>query len=142
MAESISNIAIGEAQRKVEGVPTEPILPPQPSGAYTVDDAVKTAFPVIGTKILRAQHYGTSLWGRTAKIRVELPSGERDTYFLKLDETGRNMCEGEFESLKEIYNVSPKFVPQPYTWGRFVQNDSNKEIYFLLTEFRDVGEQV
>ena len=50
------------------------------------------------------------------------------------------MCEGEFESLKAIYAVSPSFVPQPYAWGRCRREDS--ETYFLLAEFRDVGEQV
>lgn len=50
------------------------------------------------------------------------------------------MCEGEFESLKAIHAVSPSFVPQPYAWGRYQQEDP--ETYFLLAEFRDVGEQV
>lgn len=145
MADSMSRITIGEAQRSVEARPTKPIAPPQPSGSYTVNDQVKASFPVPGTKVIRAQHYGESLWGKTAKIRVELPSGERDTYFLKvvtLGETGRHMCEGEFESLREIYVVSPNFVPRPYAWGKYVQQDADPEVCFLLTEFRDVGEQV
>lgn len=50
------------------------------------------------------------------------------------------MCEGEFESLKAIYDVSPSFVPKPYAWGRYVEDDP--VTYFLLAEFRDVGEQV
>lgn len=50
------------------------------------------------------------------------------------------MCEGEFESLKAIHVVSPSFVPQPYAWGRYRREDP--ETYFLLAEFRDVGEQV
>ena len=50
------------------------------------------------------------------------------------------MCEGEFESLKAIYNVSPSFVPYPYAWGKYYK--ANPEIYFLLAEFRNVGEQV
>ena len=54
--------------------------------------------------------------------------------------TGRHMCEGEFESLKAIYAVSPGFVPEPYAWGRCTQDDP--ETYFLLAEFRNVGEQV
>ena len=57
-----------------------------------------------------------------------------------LGETGRHMCEGEFESLKAIHAVSPSFVPQPYAWGRYRREDP--ETYFLLAEFRDVGEQV
>ncbi|KAI9688768.1 MAG: hypothetical protein M1822_001125 [Bathelium mastoideum] len=49
------------------------------------------------------------------------------------------MCEGEYESLKAIHAVSPSFVPEPYAWGRCRQEDP--ETYFLLVEFRDVGEQ-
>ena len=50
------------------------------------------------------------------------------------------MCEGEYESLKAIYAVSPSFVPKPYAWGKYKQDEP--ETYFLLAEFRDVGEQV
>ena len=50
MAESISDVAVGKTQRKVEDIPTEAILPPQPSGAYTVNDVIKAAFPATGTK--------------------------------------------------------------------------------------------
>ncbi|KAG8533454.1 uncharacterized protein KY384_002237 [Bacidia gigantensis] len=53
--------------------------------------------------------------------------------------TGRHMCEGEFESLKAIYEVYPGFVPEPHAWGKYTQPDP--ETYFLLVEFRDVGEQ-
>jgi protein-ribulosamine 3-kinase len=49
------------------------------------------------------------------------------------------MCEGEFESLKAIHAVSPGFVPKPYAWGKFQQDEP--ATYFLLAEFRDVGEQ-
>lgn len=57
-----------------------------------------------------------------------------------MGDTGRYMCEGEFESLKAIYAVSPGFVPKPFAWGRY--RCENPETYYLLTEFRDVGEQV
>lgn len=50
------------------------------------------------------------------------------------------MCEGEFESLKAIHAVSPGFVPEPYAWGKYAQEDP--ETYFLLAEFRNVGRQV
>lgn len=50
------------------------------------------------------------------------------------------MCEGEYESLKEMYQVSPTFVPRPYAWGRY--REPQPEVYFLLAEFRDVGGQV
>lgn len=52
------------------------------------------------------------------------------------------MCEGEFESLKAIYAVSPGFVPKPYAWGKYDKIDGEtNDIYFLLAEFKDVGEQ-
>ncbi len=50
------------------------------------------------------------------------------------------MCEGEYESLKEIYQISPDFVPRPYAWGRY--REPQPEIYFLLAEFRDIGDKV
>jgi len=49
------------------------------------------------------------------------------------------MAEGEFESLKEMHGASPVFVTKPYAWGRF--DEPEPETYFLLAEFRDVGEQ-
>lgn len=49
------------------------------------------------------------------------------------------MIEGEFESLKAIHAVSPEFAPEPYAWGRYQQE--SPETYFLLAQFREVGEQ-
>jgi hypothetical protein len=37
---TISNIAIGDAQRKIEQTPAEPIEPPKPAGQYEVDQSV------------------------------------------------------------------------------------------------------
>lgn len=49
------------------------------------------------------------------------------------------MVQGEFASLKEMHGVSPTFVPRPLAWGRF--QNAEPEQFFLLTEFRNVGEQ-
>ena len=38
---SISKIKIGEAHQDFEKTPSEPILPPQPSGIYEVDESVR-----------------------------------------------------------------------------------------------------
>lgn len=57
-----------------------------------------------------------------------------------LGTTAKHMCEGEFESLKAIHAVSPHFVPENYAWGKYTQDVP--ETYFLLAEFRDIGEQV
>ena len=53
---------------------------------------------------------------------------------------GKQMCEGEFESLKAIRVISPGFVPEPHAWGMCSQE--SPETYFLLAEFRNIGEQV
>ena len=50
------------------------------------------------------------------------------------------MCEGEYESLKAAHAVTRYFVPRPIAWGRF--KIDQPETYFLLAEFRNVGEQV
>ena len=66
-------------------------------------------------------------------------SGTDAPEVVTLGKIGRHMCEGEYESLKAIYAISPSFVPQPYAWGKLEGAD---ETYFLLAAFRDVGEQV
>jgi len=62
-----------------------------------------SAFPVPGTKIIHAQNYGMSLWGKTAKIIVKLPSGEEKNYFLKV-RSPRNdgICNGQFQSFRSL----------------------------------------
>lgn len=47
------------------------------------------------------------------------------------------MCQGEFESLQAMYNVVPTFIPKVYKWGRLKSGPG----YFLLAEFREVGQQ-
>ena len=43
-----------------------------------------------GTKIIHAQNYGMSLWGKTAKVIIGLPSGEEKIYFLKVELSCKN----------------------------------------------------
>lgn len=115
---------------------------PTVTGPFELDQAVIDAFPVKGTKVLHACSYGWSRLSRTAKIGVELPSGVQTSYFLKvlmMGEMGRTMFDGEFESLKAIHDVSPAFAPRPYAWGRY--EDQASEAFFLLEEFRDIGQQ-
>jgi fructosamine-3-kinase len=49
------------------------------------------------------------------------------------------MTEGEFKFLKAINTVAPNFAPESFAWGRYRKEDP--ETYFLLAEFREVGEQ-
>ena len=75
----------------------------------------------------------------------------------RIGSLGKNMCEGEYESLKALHAVSPTLAPQPYTVGdvfRFIPSKADSvsfqwgrhqrkepEMYFVLCEFREVGEQ-
>ena len=49
------------------------------------------------------------------------------------------MVEGQFESLKVIHAVTRGFVANPFAWGQYRQE--GLDTYFLLAEFREVGEQ-
>ncbi|KAJ4159529.1 uncharacterized protein LMH87_008427 [Akanthomyces muscarius] len=105
-----------------------------------VDKNVVKVFPDKGAQLLSVLDYGKSHWGKTAQVRVKLKSGEEKSYFLKvirLGDTGCEMCEGEYESLKAIDAVVPGFVPKPYAWGPY----EDGEAYFLLAEFREFRSQ-
>jgi hypothetical protein len=101
---TISNIAINDAQRKIESTPTDPIQPPLATGSFEVNQTVIDgeqvefqatfctavlqfsfeAFPVKGTTLVHAFNYGVSLWGKTAKVVVQLPTRKKQDYFLKV----------------------------------------------------------
>lgn len=53
---------------------------------------------------------------------------------------GALMCEGEYESLKALHEVAPRFVPKPVSWGRMV--GQGEDVYFILEEFRNMGDEV
>ncbi|KAF2810774.1 uncharacterized protein BDZ99DRAFT_487601 [Mytilinidion resinicola] len=125
-----------------EEAPAEAVPKPRLGGAIDLDEAVAKALPIPGRVVTSARKYGMSLWGTAAKIFAQLPNGEYKKYFLKsmsLGETGRSMIEGEFESLRAINAVSLVFAPEPYAWGKYSRD--GPETYFLLAQFREVGEQ-
>ncbi|RII13593.1 hypothetical protein CUC08_Gglean004363 [Alternaria sp. MG1] len=81
---TVSRTAIGKAQADLKEMPTEPLLPPQISGSYKVNERVIAAFPIPKTQVIDAYNCGKSLWGKAAKIVVQLPTGQTDNYFLKV----------------------------------------------------------
>ncbi|KAK4238883.1 Fructosamine kinase-domain-containing protein [Achaetomium macrosporum] len=135
-------IGIGRTQAEIEQTPTGPLPHPVVQGPFEVDENVVKAFPVPGSTLVDAVGYGQSLWGNTAKVIARLPDGSLENYFLKvvpsLGRIGKQMCEGEFESLKAIDAVSPGFVPKPYAWGKIGKDE---ETYFLLVEYREIERQ-
>ena len=50
------------------------------------------------------------------------------------------MMEGEFNSMTEIYRVTPTFVPKPISWGKFKLNIP--ETYFFLSDFIDMSNKL
>jgi protein-ribulosamine 3-kinase len=108
-------------------------------GDFPLDQNVIAALPK-GTRVLSSDRSGTSAWTVTARITAELADGTPTRYFIKCatGDRGRLVMEGEYASMSEIYKVMPDFVPMPYSWGRY-QND---EIYFFLSEFIDMSDRV
>ncbi|EPE34169.1 hypothetical protein GLAREA_07182 [Glarea lozoyensis ATCC 20868] len=119
--------------------PDEDIKPPRTYGSFALEDAVIEKLPIPGTKIISSYAYGTSLWGRCAKIVAELPDGQTKNYFLKAatGKTGRVMCEGEFEAMKALNAIIPTMAPYVWAWGKY----QNEEAYFMIADFREPGEQ-
>ncbi|KAL9012618.1 MAG: hypothetical protein Q9173_002635 [Seirophora scorigena] len=56
---------------------------------------------------------------------------------IPFDSPGEQMCQGELESLKAMYAVVPTFIPEVYKWGHLKSGPA----YFVLAEFRQVGQQ-
>ena len=54
-------------------------------------------------------------------------------------EHGRSMLEGEFHSMKALYEVAPTFIPQPLGWGQLTQSDPST--YFYLCDFLELSDE-
>ncbi|KAL8798071.1 MAG: hypothetical protein Q9182_006982 [Xanthomendoza sp. 2 TL-2023] len=93
------------------------------------------------THIHSSDRYGASAWTVTARITTTDADGEPKFYFLKCaeDDQGMAMLEGEFNSMCELYQTAPNFVPRPYTWGKL--NVSNPDTYYFLCDFIEMTNQ-
>lgn len=56
-----------------------------------------SALPVPDTKLLTAYHYGSSMWGLTAKLVTELPEGVKRNYMLKVSQSFRLAGMSDFD---------------------------------------------
>ncbi|KAK3985470.1 Fructosamine kinase-domain-containing protein [Cladorrhinum sp. PSN332] len=103
-------------------------------GDFPLDQVVIEKFPP-GSVIHSCHRYGGSEWTVSAKIEATLADGETKSYFLKCAEydQGRVMLEGEFDSINEMYKVSPNLVPQPHAWGQL--SVSEPKTYYFLCDF-------
>lgn len=109
------------------------------NGNFPLDQNVIAALPT-GTRVLSSDRSGTSTWAFSARITAEVADGTLTRYFMKCatGNRGRVIIQGEYASMSEIQKVMPDFVPMPYTWGRY-QND---EVYFLLSDFINLSDRV
>ena len=64
-----------------------------------------------------------------------MEDGTPKSFFLKvaLDEQGRRMMHGEFESMTALYKAVPDFVPMPYAWGSYKDIEG---MHFFLCDFQ------
>lgn len=111
------------------------------AGDFPLDQNVINHFPS-GSNVVSAEKYGSSAWTVTARVDVELFDRTRRRYFLKCatEEAGRNMMEGEFASMTELYKTMPSFVPKPIAWGQY--QFKYPPTFFFLCDFIDMSNQM
>ncbi|CDM37216.1 hypothetical protein DTO013E5_8405 [Penicillium roqueforti] len=105
-----------------------------------VDPAVAAKLPD-GAKAISTENHGFSFRATTGRIDVELVDGSVRRFFMKvlLEESGRAMVHGEFESMTAIYNLIPDSVPRPIGWGTY---ETISDTHFFLCEFKDINQEL
>ncbi|KAK4182678.1 Fructosamine kinase-domain-containing protein [Podospora australis] len=103
-----------------------------------LDESVEKALPE-GTVFQEILPHGASFWTRTAKIEALDADEEPVAYFLKvsIDDTGKGMMHGEFESMTALHGAMPELAPKPLSWGTY---ESDPNIHFFLCEFVDMDD--
>lgn len=87
--------------------------------------------------MVSTEEHGISFWANTGRIDVQLANGSYQSFFIKVmsRDSGRNMFNAEFESMRAMHDQMPDFVPKPIAWGSY---ESIPETYFLLSEYREM----
>lgn len=95
-----------------------------------------------GTELIAAVPIKASIWSSAASLNVRYPDGADDYFFLKtaVGDRGRIMIEGEFNSMKELYGISPDMVPKPHSQGLYEMDGCN--VYFFLSEYIPISDQL
>ncbi|KAK2600094.1 hypothetical protein QQS21_005180 [Conoideocrella luteorostrata] len=105
-------------------------------GEVELDPNVEAQLLQFGA-IAKSYHgHGASNWNTTAKINAEI-NGKKIFYFLKLtnEPNACPMFEGEYESLKLINKIIPKFSPEPLAWGKCKGLAEKPDEYFIMFTF-------
>ncbi|KXG50515.1 Fructosamine/Ketosamine-3-kinase [Penicillium griseofulvum] len=105
-----------------------------------VDPAVAAKLPC-GAKVVSTENHGFSFRATTGRIDVELVDGSPQRFFMKvlLEERGKAMVQGEYESMTAIYNIIPESVPKPIGWGTY---ETIPNTHFFLCEFKDIDQEL
>lgn len=107
---------------------------------YRTDTYKCAEFPK-DSRVSSVEPHGVSFWGHTSKINVELADGTPISFFIKVinKEIGKDMFEGEFESMKAIYKLLPEFAPKPIAWGTY---ELQPNTHFFLCEYREIDDHL
>lgn len=87
--------------------------------------------------MVSTEDHGISFWANTGRIDVELVDGTPQSFFIKVisKQLGKNMMQGEFESMKAIYTLLPDFAPKPIAWGTY---ETIPDTHFFLCVYREM----
>lgn len=101
-----------------------PPLPALPKNPDAGKSSLEINLPVPGSKLLNIYNLEVNLKIMRTRVWALLPSGEEKQYLYKIfnmGDIGRQMCEGEFESLEAISNVSKSSIT-PHAFGMVWDN--------------------
>ncbi|KAN0101978.1 Fructosamine/Ketosamine-3-kinase [Hyaloscypha variabilis] len=109
-------------------------------GSASIDPSVRAKLPP-GCRVVSTERHGVSFWANTGRIDTVLADGTPKAFFIKAvsKDVGKNMVQGEFESMKAIHAISPGFVSKPIAWGTY---ETVQDTHFFLCEFRDMMEDM
>lgn len=86
--------------------------------------------------MVSTKDHSVSFWANIGGINVELAERTPHSFFIKmiLNERGKNMMQGEFESMSAIHTLLLHFAPEPFAWGRY---ESVPDAHFFLCHLRE-----
>lgn len=90
---------------------------------------------------MSTERHGISFWAASGRIDIEMEDGSPQTFFIKVvsKDTGRQMMNGEFESMAAIHSLVPEFAPKPIAWGTY---QTVPDTHFFLCEYREMTEEL
>lgn len=77
-----TGIPIGEAQRRIESIPTAVLTLPSQGAAIIIDQGIIDAWPP-DTKAIEGVSYAQSVGSTTSRVKVQMADGTVVTYFVK-----------------------------------------------------------